>query len=467
MKTNRLFIYAAALMMTAACAKEVAPETVAPEADNAPEYAVSFTAYTENAPELKAALGTSTAGKPQTFWENGDVISVYSSANMSTSARSSYLFSTSLNQNSSSATFGYNGEDFQPSGKYMAIYPHREETRVVNFTAQPFGTDPSLFPYEGDAYRMATVIIPQDQTLVAGSYDRSAAVAVAVSDGSSLHFKNATALIKFQVEDTDILSGSIKASEPITGTFRCDILASDGTPIMVTYAQPNSTYLDFTIDGTTPLSPATDYYVAVRPTTLSDGFEFYLNGVMVKKYDIEKFERSKVYDLGTLSVPEDELVPLMLTFDFTDATAMTAWPTQLDPNGDMAPSEQMPCPYVINDVSYIFISAQPSDATGRKWPFFKEETGNNRVVIPNQRFLGLPVVEGYKLTEISFVVVSGNTSVFAIYDASRGNTVCSNQSGAKGTYTFNDLRDAEQYWLKVGSKDTAISKMTLTYTPKE
>ena len=91
MKTNRLFLYAAALMVTAACAKEVAPEVVTPEI-NAPEYAVSFTAFTENAPEAKATVGTSNAGKPQTFWEDGDKISVYSSANMSTSARSSYIF---------------------------------------------------------------------------------------------------------------------------------------------------------------------------------------------------------------------------------------------------------------------------------------------------------------------------------------------------------------------------------------
>ena len=76
MKTNRLFLYAAALMVTAACAKEVAPEVVTPEI-NAPEYAVSFTAFTENAPEAKATVGTSNAGKPQTFWEDGDKISVY------------------------------------------------------------------------------------------------------------------------------------------------------------------------------------------------------------------------------------------------------------------------------------------------------------------------------------------------------------------------------------------------------
>ena len=129
MKTNRIFLYAAALMMAVACGKEAPVEPVIPDegandevvVTPEPEYAVSFTAYTEDAPDSKATIGTNSNNKPQTFWEDGDVISVYSSANMSTSLRSSYLFSTSLNQNSSSATFGYNGDDFEPGEKYMAI----------------------------------------------------------------------------------------------------------------------------------------------------------------------------------------------------------------------------------------------------------------------------------------------------------------------------------------------------------
>ena len=410
-------------------------------------------------------MGTSTAGKPQTFWENGDVISVYSSANMSTSARSSYLFSTSLEQNSSSAIFGYNGEDFQPGEKYIAIYPHRDGERVVNFTAHPYGTDPSQFPYEGDAYRMARVDVTVSQTLVAGGFDRSAMVMTAVTENTSeLQFKNATALVKFKVSDEIQFGQIISPEAKISGIFRADITASDMIPHLVDYNEATETYVDFAAPTGQTLMPDTEYYVAVRPTELPNGFEVYLGGQNVKSYSAEQvpaFERNKIYDLGTLTVPAK-----ILTFDFTDATAMTAWPTQLDLT-DKETSYQMPCPYEINGVSYIFISAQPTGATGRKWPFFKEETGNNRVVIPNQRFLGLPVVEDYKLTEISFVVVSGNTSAFAIYDGVDCSTVCKTKNGTKGTHTFNGFSDAEQYWLKVGSKDTAISKITLTYTPKE
>ena len=92
MKINRLFLYAAALVMAVSCGKET-PETPKTPADGsndeeivvppAPDYAVSFTAYTETPPaaepEAKATIGLNTNTKPQTFWEDGDVISVYSS----------------------------------------------------------------------------------------------------------------------------------------------------------------------------------------------------------------------------------------------------------------------------------------------------------------------------------------------------------------------------------------------------
>ena len=237
MKTNRIFLYAAALMMAVACGKEAPAEPVIPDegandevvVTPEPEYAVSFTAYTEDAPDSKATIGTSSNNKPQTFWENGDLISVYSSANMNTSSRSSYMFSTQLEENSTSAVFGYDGEDFEPSNVYFAIYPHTEENRAVNFSDK----------------RMAQVEIPTVQTLVAGSFDRDAMVMVAYTeDPSELHFKNAVALVKFRVADANILSGTIEADDPLSGVFRADLDESN-EPVMTVYNQPKSNFVNF------------------------------------------------------------------------------------------------------------------------------------------------------------------------------------------------------------------------------
>ena len=466
--------------MTAACAKEVAPETVAPEADNAPEYAVSFTAYTENAPELKAALGTSTAGKPQTFWENGDVISVYSSANMSTSARSSYLFTTSLEQNSSSAIFGYNGEDFQPGEKYIAIYPHRDGTRVVNFTAQPYGTDPSLFPYEGDAYRMATVDVTVSQILVAGGFDRSAMVMTAVAENTSeLQFKNATALVKFKVSDEVQYGQILSPGAKISGRFRADITASDMIPNLVDYKQNTEEYVDFAAPMGQMLKPDTEYYVVVRPTELPNGFEVCLAGKNVKSYSSEQvpaFERNKIYNLGILEVPERKI----LTFDFTVAASMAEWPTVQAPVGVEA-SDLVKVPYVIDGVSYEFICANPLEANA-SFPYFN----GSALYLNKYRFLGLPAIDGYCLSSVAVTNGSskangsraiGITSCLAkqvgssadgqVFVPGGETKLLPGETGTSVTFNLSATEAGVVYYIRNATVATAISDITLTYTKAE
>lgn len=484
MKTNRLFLYAAALMMTAACAKEVPSATVTPETDNAPEYAVTFTAHTENAPEAKATVAVGTSGKSLTFWENGDVISVYSSANMSTSARSSYLFSTTLAQNSASAVFGYSGDDFQAGEKYIAIYPHREGTRVVNFTAQPFGTDPTLFPYEGDAYRLATVDVPVSQTMVAGGFDRASMVMTAVAENTTeLHFKNAVALVKFKVSDP-VQSGQIVSPDAlISGRFRADILAADHTPILVDYKQPTAQTVDFVAASEETLTPGTEYYVAVRPTDLPNGFKVYLNGKVVKSYTADQvpaFERSKIYDLGTLTVPAATAETKTLTFDFTVAASMAEWPTVQAPEG-VAASDLVKVPYVIDGVSYEFICANPLEATA-SFPYFN----GSALYLNKYRFLGLPAIDGYCLSSVA--VTNGSSKA----NGSRaiGITSCLAKqvgsgedgqvfvpggetkplTGATGTSVTFNLSATEAgvvYYIRNATVATAISDITLIYTKAE
>ena len=484
MKTNRLFLYAAALMMTAACAKEVPSATVTPETDNAPEYAVTFTAHTENAPEAKATVAVGTSGKSLTFWENGDVISVYSSANMSTSARSSYLFSTTLAQNSASAVFGYSGDDFQAGEKYIAIYPHREGTRVVNFTAQPFGTDPTLFPYEGDAYRLATVDVPVSQTMVAGGFDRASMVMTAVAENTTeLHFKNAVALVKFKVSDP-VQSGQIVSPDAlISGRFRADITAADMIPHLVDYRQATAQTVDFVAASEETLTPGTEYYVAVRPTDLPNGFKVYLNGKVVKSYTADQvpaFERSKIYDLGTLTVPAASAETKTLDFDFTIAANMTGWHTSKTPEGAEA-SDLLKVPYAIDGVTYEFICANPLEAT-IGFPYYN----GSALFMGKYRFLGLPVIEGYCLTSVTVVNGSskangsravGVTTVLAkqvgstedgqVFVAGGETKPLSGAAGTSVSFNLSGTEAGTMYYLRNATVDTAISDITLIYTKAE
>mgnify|MGYP003293710969 CR=1 FL=1 len=103
MKIKSVFLYAIAIMFSVSCNMEDSFEQQ-PESD----YKFSFTAYVENEPESKTTLGTSSAGRPQTFWEDGDKISVFSSGITDESVDVSYEFSTELTADAPSAVFKYN-----------------------------------------------------------------------------------------------------------------------------------------------------------------------------------------------------------------------------------------------------------------------------------------------------------------------------------------------------------------------
>lgn len=492
MKINRLFLYAAALVMAVSCGKET-PETPKTPADGsndeeivvppAPDYAVSFTAYTETPPaaepQAKATIGLNTNTKTQTFWEDGDQISVYSS-NQTTSSKVGFQFSTVLDANSTSAIFGYDGEDFV-GGNYIAIYPHKETGRAVNFSAQPYGTGDDL-PYEGDAYRMANVDVPSLQTMVAGGFDRSSMIMVAYTENpAELHFKNAVALVKFKVSD-EVSSGRILTPKAlISGKFRADITASDQIPRLVDYEQSTYGYVDFIAPQGQMLEPDTEYYVVVSPAELSEGFEVYLNGKSVKSFTAEQvpaFERNKIYDLGTLTVPVSTAETKTLTFDFSIADSMTGWHTLKAPE-NAATTDLLRVPYVIGNVSYEFICANPSEANSTSFPYY---TGS-AVFVNKYRFLGLPAIEDFSLSAVTITNGSsaanssraiGVTSCLAKQDGTGENGqnfVAGGETkpftGAKGTsVTFNLSRTeaGTVYYIRNATIDTAISSITLTYT---
>ena len=131
MKRNRLFIFVAAVAAMAACTKTADPENASNEYIVDGVRTVVFKAVMGGVatPDSKAVLDLNDKSKPQTFWENDDEITVYTSADYSGSVAMSmrgYEFSTDLVSNSTSATFTYTG-DGCTSGDYLAIYPAAEE----------------------------------------------------------------------------------------------------------------------------------------------------------------------------------------------------------------------------------------------------------------------------------------------------------------------------------------------------
>ena len=386
MKHCIYYLAAAASLVLAACARENVPSASS---------TVTFTAFAEGAPAAKAVLGLNESSKPQSFWENGDEIAVFTSADgASQSSKVAYKFTTALSANATSAEFALSGEGFTTGDEYMALYPYTSNKRGVNFTT----------------HRIAGTSLPASQTLVAGSFDRKAAVAFAHSTGGSttLEFKNVVALLKFRVSESTITSGRIEvnAADALSGTFRATLNADTGEPVLEPYTASGVTqypYVDFTIDGSTALATDTDYYVAVCPVALTDGLKVFLNGRLVKTIasaDLPALQRNKIYNLGTLVLPPKETKTLH--FDFS-GTPLEGWPTKdkwkVPGEGEtIAPGDTL-VTYPLDGVNYVFRLADVKNGDSARVAWDSSKGG--LVMFNANRYVGVPALEGYRLISLS------------------------------------------------------------------
>lgn len=459
------YILSTATLLLVACEREMAPQEPAVTVPGP----TAFTASVELDPDSKAVLGLNGASKPQTFWEDGDAISIYSSNDTDLSAAAGHKFVTSLAANATEAEFELDGASTAlPSGDYLATYPYRSAARGVNFNASP--------------KRVAAVDVPNAQTLVAGSYDRKACpmVAFAAQGSNSMSFKNAAALLKFRVAEDDIVAGRIEvdAADKISGRFRADVDVTTHIPNLVTYVdQSYYNYIDFTINGSTPLATGTDYYIAIRPTTLTSDLKIYLNGNLVKTINtsqLSSIQRNKIYNLGTLSTPST-VEEKVLAFDFSGA-ALSGWPTK--DKWKTGPGN-LDCTYPLYGTDYHFFLTDCGNAGEARVAW----VSGGLILYSIWRYVGLPAIEGYKLVKVTGTMcLSTKTRKAAIVknvvaDNTAGSISKQHQfvsGGAEMTwgtkdaeYTFN-LSGTEGntvYYFLCTNTSVGVSNLTLTYVP--
>ena len=200
----------------------------------------------------KAVLGTNeTNGKPKSIWTPGDKITVHNGVK-------GFEFVTDAQEASAFADFKYSGGDFSAEdGAVIAVYPSGKWSADV-------------------AAKTATVVIPEEQTAVAGSYDPKAAVSVAYSADDNLRFKNTTALLKFKVANEGIKK---VVFEGLGGEVLCDTVnvafTEDGSTIASVVSHENAKGSRVTLVAETAFDPAQEYYMAVLPQAFEKGFAFY------------------------------------------------------------------------------------------------------------------------------------------------------------------------------------------------
>ena len=164
-----------------------------------------------------------------------------------------------------------------------------------------------------------------------------------------------------------------------------------------------------------------------------------------------------------------EVAPMMtdmeLTFDFSDASKMALWPTEAN-RANYAVDTPVPCVYELDGVNYTFILADPHDSK-LNLPYFNTANDMNRLTVTTQRYLGFPVIDGYKLVKVSFVAPTEGTNCAISSDIASGTADPTFvEGGAKAKVTSFDLKSTEagkQYYLKVWGA-YAITSMTLNYT---
>lgn len=116
--------------------------------------------------------------------------------------------------------------------------------------------------------------LPAVQTAVDGSFDPKAHIMTAHSTNTTFYFNNLVTLVKVTVGDTgpfNVHAVRLTANKPLAGQFTATINADGTTQNVTVSAGSNSVVIEKNNNGTfTKLNG--DYYIAVLPGSLSEGF---------------------------------------------------------------------------------------------------------------------------------------------------------------------------------------------------
>ena len=277
MKHIPYIVVATLLMAAASCSKEVNPvvDTDQPVVeDNQPVSTVQkmiFTAYADNGDETRTSLSTDN----KVNWAAGESIYVFDGK-----APRRFV----ANEGGSVVTFS--GEADQ-AGTYYAVSPAATMTgTTINAT------------------------IPVFQTATAGTYDPKAAISVAVSNTNpngtnELKFKNAAALVKFQISDENVTKIRLDAINGKKLAGKATItLESDNTPtLQMVDSQAESCVILQPASGA--FNTGTDYVIAIAPGTYAGGFKLTLiksdnKYASFSNTSSQTLDRSSIMNFGTL-----------------------------------------------------------------------------------------------------------------------------------------------------------------------
>lgn len=273
------FIYTIAAAMTlAACSSEDNMTT-----GNEPEnnlVSMTFTASQEGEAGTRAGLNGAKIN-----WQSGDAISINGAQ-------------FTLVSGGGTETGSFIGTTAE-AGKYTAVYPYTGKEK-----------------YESDG-GVSGVVLPSEQTAIAGSFDPKAALMMAVSENKTLEFKNAVGFVKVtpQFDCKKIILRAADYNMPLAGK---GVLAYENGEPRIYFPWEEGSERSYTITLSGTITNGNDYYIAVPTISPEDGTSARLSAKWTLTFvsDDDKvyirqsnspieFKRSKAIDLGTFSKEAD------------------------------------------------------------------------------------------------------------------------------------------------------------------
>lgn len=248
MNTKRYFIYAAALVLMAACQaeKEAYIEETAPQTTEQKVVAPEITAVQESGNDTKSVLDVDGEGVGTIYWTPADEINVFYGTT------STHYVS----QNAVNAT--------------TAVFT---TTDVIGSTESASENIWGLYPYNSSATctgSAVTTTLPATQYGVPGTFDEDLFITLAHNTTTALKFYNVCGGIKFSLSRSDISSISFRGNndEDIAGDLSLDFL--DGQPNVTITG--GSKVITITPKTGSYFSAGEYYYIILCPTTLTNGF---------------------------------------------------------------------------------------------------------------------------------------------------------------------------------------------------
>ena len=310
MKRIKIILLAAVAVAAISCTEEVAPEFTGKPGNL---ISMTFTATSENDGATKVSYNGETSS---TQWQVGDLITIVS--------KSGYASEFKAIAVSDDGTAEFHGQT-EPSETYYAIYP--SSSYKGNDLSSPTNSTKG-----GRLY----VNIPEIQTATDGTFDRSAFVSIASSNGHSLMFKNICSVAKFRLQNPEGVKSvrfTMTSNTNLAGTGNVYVSALTshvwGDDITKTDSNPKGRYSSSMITLNAPadgFKKDKDYYFVQRvyeqskDTNKPDGVQFYLEyeDHVKTRTGVNAFDasRNKIVPVGTID--EDEKVQDLTPYEAYD-----------------------------------------------------------------------------------------------------------------------------------------------------